>query len=40
MFPRNEEYELLDRGLDPVKAFGDRIAVDFIVVCKTAESKN
>ena len=37
---KKREYELLDRGLDPVKAFGERIAVDFIVVCKTAESKN
>ena len=36
---KKREYELLDRGLDPVKAFGERIAVDFIVVSKTAESK-
>ena len=36
---KKREYELLDRGLDPVTAFGERIAVDFIVVSKTAESK-
>ena len=36
---KKREYELLDRGLDPVTGFGERIAIDFIVVGKTAESK-
>ena len=36
---KKREYELLERGLDPVSGFGERIAIDFIVVGKTAESK-
>ena len=36
---KKREYELLERGLDPVTSFGERVALDFIVVGKTAESK-
>ena len=36
---KKREYELLERGLEPVTGFGERIAIDFVVVGKTGESK-
>ena len=37
---KKREYELLERGLDPVSGLWERIAIDFIVVGKTGESKS
>ena len=36
---KKREYELLERGLPPVTEFGERVALDFIVLSKTADAK-